>query len=139
MGTRRQARESALQFLYQWEYNHGSLEPALEFFWKEHPASPRVRQFAEQLIRGVVEKQPELDAFLSRCTDNWDLSRLGAVERNVMRIALYEMLHRPDIPPAVSINEAVDIAKAFCDSESGHFVNGVLDRARAEIGRDSRH
>jgi len=133
MGTRRAARELALQFLFQQEFSADDPEDSLSYFWHERKVPGRTRQFAERLIRGVIQKRDEIDRLLSKCADNWNLDRMGTVERNVMRIALYEMLFCDDIPPIVSINEAVDITKEFCDRESGQFVNGVLDRALAEL------
>lgn len=137
MGARRQARELALQFLYQLEYNQEDLDGALNNFFAERKTPRKIRVFAEKLIRGVVRERQRIDQLLARCADNWDLRRMGTVERNVMRLALYEMLFCADIPPAVTINEAIEITKQYCDTESGHFVNGVLDRVRVEIGRNS--
>jgi N utilization substance protein B len=86
----------------------------------------------------VLHNRDEIDALMSKYADNWDVERMGAVDRNIIRLALYEMFFRDDIPPVVSINEAVDIAKAFCDRESGRFVNGILDRARKDTNRPPR-
>ncbi|HIE11219.1 MAG TPA: transcription antitermination factor NusB [Kiritimatiellae bacterium] len=133
MGTRRAARELALQFLFQQEFSNDDPEASLYAFWRERKVSGKVREFAEKLIRGVIRSRDEIDRLLEKCADNWALERMGTVERNVMRIALYEMLSCDDIPLVVSIDEAVDIAKEFCDRESGQFVNGVLDRALAEL------
>lgn len=97
-----------------------------------------VQQFAEPLIRGVLENRDAIDTELSTRAVNWDLHRMAAVDRNVLRLAVYEMLHREDIPPVVSINEAVDIAKKFSTDESGKFVNGILDKIKAQLDRPAR-
>lgn len=138
MSGRHEARTCAVQFLFQRDFNSEELDAALADFWSERKAGPKVRQFAEELIRGVESTRADIDARLQRYADNWDLKRMGAVDRNVMRVALFEMMQRSDIPPVVSINEAVDLAKELSSDESGRFVNGILDRARRDISRPSR-
>jgi N utilization substance protein B len=137
---RRQAREWAVQFLFQTEFNPDDLERALADFWNDEEKKPseRDRTYVNEVVRGVVEKCRELDRTLSKYTQNWDIERLGVLDRTVMRVAIYEMLFRGDIPPVVSINEAVEIAKAYSGRESGRFVNGVLDRIQKEIDRPAR-
>jgi transcription antitermination protein NusB len=163
MGTRREARERAVQFLFQHDLNPPEhLEEALDRFWDaqrlnaaeskldkatwgEPVAVPAptadeatVRVFADALIRGVLEHRAALDAHIVKFAEHWDLHRMAAVDRNVLRLAIYEMLHREDIPPVVSINEAVDIAKRFSTDQSGRFVNGILDKVKGEIMRPAR-
>jgi N utilization substance protein B len=137
---RRQAREWAVQFLFQTEFNPGDLEPALIDFWNDEEKKPsdRDRTYVEEMVRGVMDKRREVDRTISKYTDNWDVDRLGVLDRTVLRVATYEMLFRADIPPVVSINEAVEIAKAYISKESGRFVNGVLDRIQKELDRPSR-
>ncbi len=89
-------------------------------------------------MRGAIEKLPEVDAKIRTLADNWDFERLAAVDRNILRLAVYEMLFRPEIPPVVSINEAIEIAKKFSTTESGKFVNGLLDRVKKELLRPAR-
>jgi N utilization substance protein B len=96
------------------------------------------RMFADRLIRGVLEHRAELDEVIRRYVKNWGLNRIATVDRNVLRLAIHEMMHREDIPPVVSINEAVDIAKRFSTEESGRFVNGVLDKIRGDLMRPAR-
>lgn len=138
MSSRHEAREWAVQFLFQRDFNQGDLEHALEYFWLDKKAQPQARQFTEELVRGVEAHRAELDQLLQGYADNWDVKRMGAVDRNVMRVALFEMHYRVDIPPVVSINEAVEIAKAFSGMESGKFVNGLLDEARKRLNRPAR-
>jgi transcription antitermination protein NusB len=162
MGKRREARERAVQFLFQYELNPPEdLEAALEHFWTSQRIATHVddtkatwgqlpelppptadeaamRAFAEPLIRGTLEHREECDEVIKKHAKNWDLHRIATVDRNVMRLAIYEMLHREDIPPVVSINEAVDIAKKFSTQDSGKFVNGILDSVKAELMRPAR-
>ena len=130
----------AVQFLFQRDFNGGELQEALDHFLadSERKCSEKLRNFCVELIRGVEERKAELDAHLQRFADNWDLKRMGGVDRNVMRVALFEMLHRPDIPPVVSINEAIELAKELSSEESGKFVNGILDRIRKDLKRPAR-
>ena len=138
-GKRRIARELAVQFLYQYDLSGGPLEEALPLFWEtQSEVSEDGRKFTEELIHGVVERKAPIDERIAKYTDNWDLPRIAAVDRNILRLAMYEMLFRDDIPPVVSINEAVDIAKKFSTRESGAFVNGILDRLKADLTRPSR-
>ncbi|MBI2442202.1 MAG: transcription antitermination factor NusB [Lentisphaerae bacterium] len=139
MTTRRFGREWAVQFLFQHDFNAGNdLNQALEEFWTLQNVALASRPFANELIRGVLAHLPELDKRIQAYSEHWELKRLNAVDRNVMRVALFEMLYRSDIPPVVSINEAVDIAKRFSSNESGRFVNGILDRAHKDLDRPSR-
>jgi N utilization substance protein B len=138
-GKRRLARELAIQFLYQHDVSGGTLEEQLPLFWMtQMEVSNSARQFAEELIRGASEHGSEIDEKIQKYTEHWELQRIAAVDRNILRLAMYEMLFRDDIPPVVSINEAVDIAKRFSTSESGAFVNGILDRMKADLTRPGR-
>jgi len=138
-GKRRIARELAVQFLYQFDVSGGSMEEALPLFWQtQAEVGEDGRRFAEELVHGVVERRAAIDERIAKYTENWDLPRIAAVDRNILRLAMYEMLYRDDIPPVVSINEAVDIAKKFSTRESGAFVNGILDRLKADLTRPSR-
>jgi N utilization substance protein B len=163
MGKRREARERAVQFLFQYDLNPpADLEPALDEFWEiqraaaiaderagAHWGQPvdlppptaeesETRLFADPLIRGVLEHREAIDEKIRTNAKNWDFHRIAAVDRNIMRLAIYEMLYRQDIPPVVSINEAVDIAKKFSTQDSGKFVNGILDKIRGEMPRPAR-
>ena len=163
MGKRREARERAVQFLYQYDQNlPDDLDEALNQFWDSQrksalaeekadakwgepvelsPATTEeaaLRLFSDPLIRGALEHRDELDERIKRHALNWDLHRIAVVDRNILRLAIYEMLHREDIPPIVSINEAVDIAKKFSTPDSGKFVNGILDKIKSELMRPAR-
>jgi transcription antitermination protein NusB len=137
--TRRAVRELVVQFLYQFDMNGGTLDEALPLFWEtQAEVGETGHKFAEELVRGVLENRVAVDEKIAKYTENWDLPRMAAVDRNILRLAIYEMLFRDDIPPVVSINEAVDIAKKFSTRESGAFVNGILDRLKADLTRPSR-
>ena len=137
--TRRAVRELVVQFLYQFEMSGGKLDEGLPFIWEtQAEVGEKGRKFAEELVRGVIERRAEIDEKIAKYTEHWDLPRIAAVDRNILRLAMYEMLFRDDIPPVVSINEAVDIAKKFSTRESGAFVNGILDRLKVDLTRPSR-
>ena len=105
-------------------------------FWGENLAPDESKQFVEESVQGVRQNVAQIDEMIQKCTEHWDLARMAAVDRNVMRMAVYEMLFRLDIPAIVSINEAVDLAKYFSSRESGKFVNGILDRIRKTVRPD---
>jgi len=139
MGLRRDAREAAIQFLYQFDtHKPAKVDEALAGFWEQNDEPKNVREFANDLIKGALEKLPDVDAKIRTLADNWDFDRLAAVDRNILRLAVYEMLFRPEIPPVVSINEAIEIAKKFSTAESGKFVNGLLDRVKKDLLRPAR-
>ena len=163
MGKRREARERAVQFLFQHDLNPPEdLDRALDEFWDGQRAAAiadekgaahwgqeielppptaeeaETRLFADPLIRGVLEHREDIDARIRDHAKNWEFHRIATVDRNIMRLAIYEMLFRDDIPPVVSINEAVDIAKKFSTQDSGKFVNGILDKVKSELLRPAR-
>lgn len=163
MGKRREARERAVQFLFQFDLNPPEkLDEALEQFWQTQRAAAiaeekgaatwgektelppptaeeaETRLFADPLIRGALEHRDQLDEIIKKHAKNWELHRIAVVDRNILRLAIYEMLYREDIPPIVSINEAVDIAKKFSTQDSGKFVNGILDKVKGELLRPAR-
>ncbi len=127
MGARRRGREIAVQILYQADVAGVSLSEAFETYEGYFKPSPKAIEFAKELVKGVALYQEELDAWIERFSKNWRLERMSAIDRNILRLATYELFHRSDIPPRVSINEAVELAKAFGSEESAAFVNGILD------------
>ena len=127
MGVRRRGRELALQMLYQHELAGTDVATMETSFDELRQAPPAIRAFAVALARGVVSKLAELDTRLVDQADNWRLERMAAVDRNILRLALYELLFETDTPSAVVIDEAVEIAKRFGSERSSQFVNGVLD------------
>lgn len=133
MGSRRKAREVALQFLYQLDL-HGAADPTSHEaeFWLRHPVDADTRAFAESLVRGSKLQQDKIDQLLAQYAEHWDLDRMAVVDRNILRMGVYELLWQPEVPPKVAINEALEIAKKFGTIESSRFINGVLDRILRE-------
>ena len=113
MGKRRKAREVALQILYGLEMNKGELPWTLSDFWESYPCNEEVRAFATKLASGTYNNLSFVDSVLKKHTDNWDINRIAAVDRNILRFAIYELLFLDDIPPKVTINEAIEIAKKY--------------------------
>ena len=144
MGKRREGREAAVQFLYQADLNAGEAAPGNLDFWDlrvgsdKKAASASTRVFTEQLVAGVKANAAEIDEKIQKCAANYELNRIAAVDRNILRIAIYEMLYCPDIAPVIAINEAIEIAKKFGTEKSGGFVNGILDRIKGELTRPAR-
>lgn len=129
MGRRREGREAAIQFLFARDLQGAEAKPEdAAAFWTLHSAKTSTRAFAESLILGVLSHQEEIDTGISKQIENFSFERLAAVDRNVLRVAAYELLYCPEVPTPVILNEAIDIAKALSAGESGSFVNGVLDK-----------
>lgn len=146
MGTRRISRETALQFLYQEDFTivpgqkHGyDLEERFKLFCSLYQVNKKARSYAVKLLGGITENLDVVDKLIVDAAENWRLSRIAATDRNLLRIAVYEMAHTKDVPPEVAINEAVEIAKKFAGEDSPKFINGVLDAVHAKLkqARDS--
>lgn len=135
MGVRREGREAAVQYLYLCDLNG---ECDLLSYYKFRGLSPSARKFCDTLVKGARENQAAIDDVIRQNTQNYELNRISAVDRNVLRIAVFEMLHCPETPPVVSINEGIEIAKKYSTEESGRFVNGVLDKIRSTLPRPAR-
>jgi N utilization substance protein B len=138
MGKRRRAREAAIQFHFWRDLQGGETPERIDDFWEFCPGTPRVREFAQPLIEGMISHLDEIDERIRKYCENYNLNRISAVDRNVLRLAIFEMLYRDDIPPVVSINEAIELAKTFGGADSGKFVNGILDRVRKDLTRPAR-
>lgn len=136
MGTRRQARELALQFLFQMEFNQGqSLPENLTLFRKASHATTEAWSYMEEVIEGLTRFREQIDSHLARASAQWKVDRMSPIDRNIMRIATYEMLFSAQpIPPTIAINEAVEIARRFGGTDSAGFVNGVLDQISRTCG-----
>jgi transcription antitermination protein NusB len=127
MGSRHQARERALQILFQHDV-HGKAGVRLDEFWQEYTATDESKEFAERLVQGVLEHKKELDATIGKYATNWTVSRMPIVDRNILRAGLYELLWLNDVPAKVTMNEAIELAKSFGDDEASKFVNAILDK-----------
>jgi len=135
MGNRRKSRELAMQALFYMDMNRNDSKELLDRFCENFNPSNETLPFFLKLVKGVMHARPEVDAIIERFSSNWKLNRMPAVDRNVMRIAVYELLCCPDIPYKVSLNEAIDIGKKFGTEESGAFINGILDSIRMALER----
>lgn len=130
MGNRRKARELALQALFCLDINRDLSEAMLERFCEHFQPPAKVRGFFLRLAAGTIRLRPQIDRIIEEFSKNWKISRMSCVDRNILRLAVFEMLFCDDIPQKVSINEAIDIAKRFGTEESGAFINGILDSIR---------
>ena len=135
MGARTTAREAALQMLFAIEASDANVDEAIRDFWRELPGEAEGRPYADEAVRGVRELVLDLDARITQASKNWRLERMTRVDRNVLRLGAWELLKHSDVPRAVAIDEAVELAKRYGTEESGAFVNGVLDRIAENLGR----
>ncbi|MFP2930394.1 transcription antitermination factor NusB [Pyxidicoccus sp. 3LG] len=138
MGARRTGRERALQALYQLEMAPATVAEALESAWtasEETKRDPDAVRFARELVEGVQAHREEIDQLIERHSHNWRLDRMSRIDRNVLRLGIFELKYRPDIPRKVSINEAVELGKNFGTEESSAFVNGLLDRVAVALNK----
>ncbi len=130
MRKRTKARELALQLLFQVDITNEPVDKAIGVFWQNQARDiePEVKEFTESLIKGTIDRKIQLDEAITRYAVNWLIKRMAVIDRNILRLAAFEILYLPEIPVKVSINEAVDLAKKFGDIDSGKFVNGILDK-----------
>ncbi|HEX4478912.1 MAG TPA: transcription antitermination factor NusB [Polyangiaceae bacterium] len=135
MGARSSGREAALQILFAIEAAGAPIGEAIRNFWREFPGDAEGKSYAEEVVRGVSADRPAVDEQVTRASDHWRLERMTRVDRNVLRIGAWELMRRPDVPRAVILDEAVELAKRFGTEESGAFVNGVLARVADDTGR----
>ncbi|HEY2773616.1 MAG TPA: transcription antitermination factor NusB [Candidatus Binatia bacterium] len=136
--SRRRAREAALQLLYQVDLTGDHGDEAIAAYWSSWPEASedeRTREFAEQLVRHVLDDEAKIDAAIDAAAANWDLDRFSRVDLNLLRLAVGELLASPEVPAPVVINEAVEIAHRFSDEKAASFINGVLDRVARDAGR----
>jgi transcription antitermination protein NusB len=135
MGARTSSREAALQMLFGIEVTAATPDTAIHDFWREFEADPEGKAYADEIVRGVGASLDQVDELIRKASTNWRLERMARVDRNLLRLAAWELLSRPDVPRAVILDEAVELAKRYGGEESGSFVNGVLDRIAEECGR----
>lgn len=133
------AREWALQILYQNEVTPEKVEGSLKAFWEGRSTSDAEKVRAEELVRGVIEHREEIDSFLEQYSKNWSLERMSWIDRNILRIGLFELFYRKETPGPIVINEAIELGKRYGASESGAFINGILDRFFKEQCGDVSH
>jgi N utilization substance protein B len=136
---RRDNRAAAMQFLYMWDINRDQdLIATLDSFFKTQDHPREYYAFAEELIRGALEKLEEIDALIKKLAVNWAFNRIARVDLALLRLAIHELLHRRDIPPVVTINEAIELGKTYSTPDSGRFLNGILDKVKETLDRPFR-
>ena len=128
MSTRRRAREIALQVLYQLDLDPADPKKVLALHWENFQPSEQAREFCARLVDGVLQNGKEIDRLIEEHSENWTLKRMAVVDRNILRLAAFELCYCPDIPFKVTLNEAVELAKKFAADDSGAFINGILDK-----------
>ena len=136
---RRDGRVTAVQYLYAWSINPpASLESDLGLFFADQEQPRAHYAFGEELIHGAIEHVAEIDGRIKSLAHNWEFGRIAKIDLAILRVAIFEMMNRKDIPPVVSINEAIDLSKQFSNADAKRFINGILDRLKDELGRDAR-
>ena len=133
MSVRRRAREIALQVLYQLEISQGDPAEVLNLYWENFRPSPKAREFCQKLVEGVRRSQEKIDPFIEENSENWSLKRMAAVDRNILRLATFELLYCPEIPFKATLNEAIELGKKFGSEDSGAFINGILDKIHSSL------
>lgn len=135
IGSRSRSREIALQVLYSCDTVRAPTPELWASTLDDAECTPEVKSFAHELVAGTLSQRGQIDTLISTAAENWELSRLAAVDRNILRLAVHELASRHDIPAKVSINEAIELGKRYSTAQSGAFINGILDRVRRDLGR----
>ena len=136
---RRAGRVAALQYLFAWSINPPTnLANDLQAFFETQENPRETYSYGEEIINGVIEHIADLDARIKGLAHNWEFERIAKIDLAILRLAMFEMLYRKDIPPVVSINEAIDLSKEFSNADAKRFINGILDRLKDQLGRDAR-
>ena len=133
MGKRTKARECALQMLYQWDITREPMDRVTGLFWQVRTSTDETRAMAERLARGAQNEMARLDEEITRASHNWRFDRIASIDKNILRLAVYELLREPGTPSSVVIDEAVELAKRFSAADSPPFVNGILDAIKARV------
>lgn len=136
---RRDGRVAALQYLFSWSINTPkNLAEDLRTFFENQEQPREHYAFGEELIHGTIEHATDIDARIKALAHNWEFDRIAKIDLAILRLAMFEMIYRKDIPPVVSINEAIDLSKQFSNADAKRFINGILDRLKDQLGRDAR-
>lgn len=136
---RRDGRVAAVQYLYAWSINPpADLNDDLKTFFESLEEKREHYAFGEELIHGAIGAIAEIDGHIRTLAQNWEFARIAKIDLAILRVAIFEMIHRKDIPPVVSINEAIDLSKQFSNADAKRFINGILDRLKDQVGRDAR-
>jgi N utilization substance protein B len=133
MGRRRKAREDTLRILFRLEFENKQIEKTLDQYWKSKKASEEIKEYSTWLVNGVISDQAKIDNIIQQISEHWRISRMALVDRNILRMAVFELLYEENIAPAIVINEAIEIAKKYSGDEAATFVNGILDAIRKDL------
>jgi N utilization substance protein B len=133
MGRRRKAREDTLRILFRLEFENKQIEKTLDQYWKSKKASEEIKEYSTWLVNGVISDQAKIDNIIQQVSEHWRISRMALVDRNILRMAVFELLYEEKIAPAIVINEAIEIAKKYSGEEAATFVNGILDAVRKDL------
>jgi N utilization substance protein B len=133
MGRRRKAREETLRILYRLEFDNRQPEETLSQYWENKKTNQATREYSTWLVNGIISHHKKIDTIIQNASEHWRLSRMALIDRNILRMAVFELLYEENIEPAVVINEAIEIAKAYSGDEAATFVNGVLDAIRKNL------
>ncbi len=131
MGIRRRAREIALQVLYQLDSSSGKAQEVLDLFWENFKPSSQAREFCQRLVEGVCQNLEQIDQLIEDNSENWTLKRMAVVDRNILRLATFELMHCPETPFKAILNEAIELAKKYGADDSSAFINGILDKVHS--------
>ena len=133
MGQRRKAREETLRILFRLEFESTQVEKTLNQYWENKKASEEIKEYCNWLVNGIISNQPKIDNIIQQVSEHWRISRMAIVDRNILRMAVFELVYEENIAPAIVINEAIEIAKKYSGDEAATFVNGVLDAIRKSL------
>ncbi len=138
MGKRRKSREHTLKILYRRDITNEDIDKIIKSYWEENKINSGITEFSEQLAKGTVNNLEKIDDYIGKVSEHWALDRMGVIDRNILRIAVHELLFMEDIPPKVTIDEAIEIAKKFGTDDSADFVNGLLDKIKNDLEKTGK-
>ena len=133
MGRRRKAREETLRILFRLEFENKKIEKTLDQYWESKKTSEEIKEYSTWLVNGIISDQAKIDNIIQQVSEHWRISRMALVDRNILRMAVFELLYEENIAPAIVINEAIEIAKKYSGDEAATFVNGILDAIRKDL------
>lgn len=133
MGRRRKAREETLRILFRLEFENKQIEMTLNQYWESKKTTEEIKEYSTWLVNGIVSDQAKIDNIIQQFSEHWRISRMAIVDRNILRMAVFELLNEKNIAPAIIINEAIEIAKKYSGDEAATFVNGILDAVRKNL------
>lgn len=133
MGRRRKAREETLRILFRLEFENKQIEKTLNQYWESRKTTEEIKEYSTWLVKGIISDQAKIDNIIQQVSEHWRISRMALVDRNILRMAVFELLYEKNIAPAIIINEAIEIAKKYSGDEAATFVNGILDAIRKNL------